>query len=111
MSQDRIAELLQQLETELDAASDVNGELRQRLQNVAQAVRNAIDRPAISDRAMSDRAGSEPLVNEPDDVPSHDDDDSLVGQLREAADQFEQSYPKLTHTVGRIADALGQLGI
>lgn len=36
---------------------------------------------------------------------------SLADQLRELAREFEVSHPRLTHTVGRVADALAQIGI
>lgn len=35
----------------------------------------------------------------------------LAEQLRELAQEFEVSHPRLTHTVGRVADALAQIGI
>lgn len=35
----------------------------------------------------------------------------LAEQLRELAREFEVSHPRLTHTVGRVADALAQIGI
>ena len=40
-----------------------------------------------------------------------EEDESLVDQLREAAENFEEHHPSLTHAVGRVADALSRLGI
>lgn len=36
---------------------------------------------------------------------------SLAARMREAARHFEDSHPTLTNTVGRVADALAQMGI
>lgn len=36
---------------------------------------------------------------------------SLEETFREAASRLEQSHPRLTHAVGRVADALAQIGI
>lgn len=36
---------------------------------------------------------------------------SLVSRLRESAQQFEETHPQLTHTIGSLADALAQIGI
>lgn len=35
----------------------------------------------------------------------------LGDRLRELAQELEVTHPRLTHTVGRVADALGQIGI
>lgn len=36
---------------------------------------------------------------------------SLAATFRTAADRLEDSHPRLTHVVGRVADALAQIGI
>ncbi len=43
-----------------------------------------------------------------DDEPDHE---TLAEQLREATDDFEEAHPVLTHAVGRVIDALSNLGI
>jgi chromosome segregation ATPase len=40
-----------------------------------------------------------------------EEDESLVDQLREAAENFEEQHPSITHAVGSVADALSRLGI
>lgn len=42
---------------------------------------------------------------------AQDQPHSLVERLREAADQFEKSHPKLTMAIGGVADALSSIGI
>ena len=37
--------------------------------------------------------------------------ETLADQLREFAQDFEESHPEFTHAVGRVADALARLGI
>ena len=46
-----------------------------------------------------------------DEAESAETDESLVDQLREAAESFEEKHPSLTELVGRVADALSRLGI
>ena len=53
-----------------------------------------------------DPEGRALLAEEERDAP-----DSLVERLRSAADRFEESHPALTVVVGRLADALANLGI
>jgi YhcH/YjgK/YiaL family protein len=38
-------------------------------------------------------------------------DAGFAGRLREIAQELEVSHPRLTHSVGRVADALAQIGI
>jgi DNA anti-recombination protein RmuC len=45
------------------------------------------------------------------DEPSEERLESLREQLNGAVERFEQSHPQLTAIVGRIADALSDLGI
>lgn len=40
-----------------------------------------------------------------------DDDDGIVGRLREAVLRFEGSHPDLATLIGRTADALSGMGI
>jgi len=46
-----------------------------------------------------------------DEGASAETHESLVDQLREAAESFEEQHPSLTELVGRVADALSRLGI
>jgi hypothetical protein len=39
------------------------------------------------------------------------DSGSIVSGLRAAVDRFEESHPRLTEVIGRVADALADLGI
>jgi hypothetical protein len=48
------------------------------------------------------------LDREDDYEPDHE---GLAEQLREATEDFEEAYPRLTHAVGRVIDALSGLGI
>lgn len=70
----------------------------------------------------ADRASLESLLADVARVLERDDeahekaesveaDESLVDQLREAAENFEEQHPTLTELVGRVADALSRLGI
>ena len=40
-----------------------------------------------------------------------DDDSSLSDRLTAATERFEESHPRLTAVIGRLADALANLGI
>ncbi|QEG43281.1 DUF4404 family protein [Roseimaritima ulvae] len=44
-------------------------------------------------------------------LPEEEAESGLVSRLRESAQQFEETHPQLTHTIGSLADALAQIGI
>ena len=41
----------------------------------------------------------------------HDEDDTLVEELREGAIRFEADHPRLADAIRRVADGLGGIGI
>jgi len=92
MSKERLADLLHQLQVELSSTEDLDQELSEQLRAATAEIRQALDREQ-----------SEPAAD--------DSSQSMISQLRHAATRFEDSHPALTNTVGRIADALAQLGI
>lgn len=51
------------------------------------------------------------LLGEEAESAAAEEEKSLVDQLSDAADRFEQSHPTLAHTIGRLADVLAQMGI
>jgi ABC-type transporter Mla subunit MlaD len=92
MNKDKIAQLLNQLQEELGDADGLDPALSERLRSATAAIHEALDRdPAVADEQEQPHG--------------------MIEQLRDAATQFEDSHPTLTNTVGRIADALSQLGI
>jgi len=92
MSKERLADLLQQLQVELSNTNDLDAELSEQLRATTTDIRQALECDDAAEPAEGDSQG-------------------LVAQLRQAATRFEDSHPALTNTVGRIADALAQLGI
>lgn len=92
MSKERLADLLHQLQAELSDTNDLDADLSEQLRATTVEIRQVLER-------------------EEADVASEDSSQSLISQLRQAATRFEDSHPALTNTVGRIADALAQLGI
>ena len=92
MSKQRLAELLRQLRIELAEAEDVDEQLEQELRAATEKLQHVVDRHEV------DPADSPPPQG-------------MIQQLRQAADRFEDSHPTITNTVGRIADALSQMGI
>jgi len=92
MSKQRLAELLHQLQMELSTTEDLSPELSEQLQATTAEVRQVLER---EDQSNVDQDASQ----------------GVITQLRQAATRFEDSHPALTNTVGRIADALAQLGI
>jgi len=83
---ERIEELLGELE-QVEAADQA---ARERLTNVLDEIRQAIEE--VGEQA----ANSE---------------ESLLERLNEAARHFRESHPTLTAMVGRVADSLSNLGI
>lgn len=98
MSKQRLAELLQQLREELTEADDIDAEVDAWLRTASREIEDVLARDATE-------ADTKPPDIEPKRARG------LIAQFREAADRFEDSHPALTNTVGRIADALAQLGI
>lgn len=98
MSKEKIEELLKQLHDELAAADNVDSELGQKLRGTAAEIQSALERQPTS-HSTSDQDQDHPSQG------------GVIDQLRDAAERFEDSHPTLTNTVGRIADALSQLGI
>ncbi len=92
MSKERLADLLQQLQVELSNTDDLDAELSEQLRATTTEIRQALERDDAAE-------------------PIEDDSQGMIAQLRQAAARFEDSHPALTNTVGRIADALAQLGI
>ncbi len=83
-----ISEILAELHEALEVSADLNEDLRADLRDAATEIQQALDQPG------------------PDMVPA-----SLRDRLSASLDRFEGSHPRLTAIVGRIADALSDLGI
>jgi hypothetical protein len=104
VSKEKIEELLRQLHNELAEADNVDAELSEKLRGTAAEIQTALQRqPALP--ATDDEASDN------DEKASGSESTGVIDQLRDAAERFEDSHPTLTNTVGRIADALSQLGI
>jgi hypothetical protein len=78
---------LEHLHRELSETTSLDAEARALLSELASDI----------ERLLADKAsgGGQPLAD----------------RLRTAAQRFEQTHPKLTAVVGRVADALANLGI
>jgi ElaB/YqjD/DUF883 family membrane-anchored ribosome-binding protein len=83
-----VTEILAELHEVLEASGDLSEDVRQELREAAEDIRQALD-PA-DEREMSV---------------------SLRDRLSAALEDFEESHPRLTGIVGRIADALSDMGI
>lgn len=85
MNSKRLAELLTALHAELESADTLDDQQ-------AEELKQTLDE--IQEKLEGEEAES-----------------TLVSRLRESAQQFEESHPQLTHTIGSLADALAQIGI
>jgi DNA repair ATPase RecN len=92
VSKQRLAALLHQLHVELSEADDIDESLGAQLRAATAEIRQVLERDEF------DRTAAAPATG-------------MIDQLRQAANRFEDSHPALTNTVGRVADALSQLGI
>ena len=86
----RLRELLEELHGELEQDQSVGDEPRDLLQTVMGDIRERLDRG----------------VDEASDWPT-----SLGDRLRESPEHFGESHPTMTKTVGRVLDALSNMGI
>jgi len=78
-------------------------ELRQALEHPAELADR--DRDALQAAARGIRTALRRVAEE------EEGDESLADQLKDALERFEGQHPKLTQAVGRVADALSDLGI
>lgn len=91
----RLKERVDALHQQLTKADELEDSDRESLETLLADVARVLER---------DDEAHEPAADEPED-------ETLVEQLREAAGDFEEQHPALTHAVGRVADALSRLGI
>jgi len=87
--QPNLEEILEELREALEAADDLDDEARDRLRNAAREIQQTVG---------VEREGA-------------DDDQSMLDRLNEAIESLEAKHPNLTAIVGRVADALSDLGI
>ncbi len=89
MTNDHLSELLKQLHQELALTDQLDPDQVDQLRDAVSEIEDAIAREEVDEEATP----------------------PIVQRLRDAAEEFEQSHPALTNTIGRVADALSQLGI
>jgi len=82
-----LSQILDELHTALENAPEIGEESREALRTAVDDIRDALERPD------AERSGS------------------LGDQLAAVVERFEISHPQLTQIVGRIAEALSDLGI
>lgn len=87
MEKQRVLELLAQLHTELTSAGELDEATAQKLREAADEIETVVD-------------GTHVPTSPP-----------LVQRLREAVYHLPDSHPTVKNAVGRIADALSQMGI
>jgi len=88
MPQNRLEELLAELDRQIAGAESLDGDLKHRLEQLQTTIETRLGETEPS-------SGSS----------------SLVEPVRQAIDEFEDSHPTLTLTLGRIMDVLNKLGI
>lgn len=83
-----LKEIIDELREALDAPGDLDEDLRAELRSTAEEILEALD-------------------------PEHERElsSSLRDRLTSSLERFQESYPRLTDTIGRLADALSDLGI
>ena len=81
-------ETIDELREALEAPDDIDEELRAELRSAAEEILEALD-------------------------PDHERElsSSLRERLTDTLDKFQESHPKITETIGRLADALSDMGI
>ncbi len=102
----KLDETLVVLHNQLGDVADLEPEQIERLQGTLEEIQSILDQ---SDARQDEEASETDHVNKPDE--GTDQGVSIMDQLRQATEQFEQSHPALTATIGRIADLLAQMGI
>lgn len=85
-----LQEVLDELHEALGASSDLDREAREALAHTADEIRDSLE----GERGRPDGGWQ-----------------SLHQRLVESIERFEESHPRLTEIVGRVAEALSELGI
>ena len=88
MSKESLREAIEHLQGELASGKPLSGEDRSRLEGVLSEVADVLE----------SSPGSEPSES------------GIVDDLRDFSERFEESHPELALLVGRVMDALSQLG-
>ncbi len=83
-----LSEVIDELREALEAPDDLDEELRAELRSAAEEILEALD-------------------------PDHERElsSSLGDRLTNTLERFEKDYPRLTGIIGRVADALSDMGI
>jgi predicted component of type VI protein secretion system len=89
-----LRERLEQLHAELARTDSVDGEARRALESVLADIQKILERESAGEHEEEEERRA-----------------SLADRLSEATRQFEESHPTLATTVGRVVDALANLGI
>ena len=88
---ENLRERLEQLHAELARTDSVDGEARRALESVLADIQEILERDSAA--------------------PPREEHASLADRLSEATRHFEESHPTLATTVGRVVDALANMGI
>jgi predicted nucleic acid-binding Zn-ribbon protein len=81
-----LEETLEDLHRQLSSAENLDQEQREKLRLAAEEIQQTLDDSSVSSFGLAQR-------------------------LQQATAHFEHTHPRLTNTVGRIADLLAQMGI
>jgi hypothetical protein len=84
----KLTDILHELHESLERSPELGDDAREALRDAASDISEALDQEEPSER-----------------------DQGFAEQLNQALERFEGEHPKLTAVVGRIADALSDLGI
>ena len=95
MPEQQLKQQLAQLHQDLSAGAEIDEETRGLLLQLARDIEGAV----------ADKSGTEQT---PEPV---EEESGLLARLQHLADEFEESHPDISMTIGRVADALSQLGI
>ena len=89
MQEQHLRQMLEELHTELQRADTIDDRSRELLRSVLDDIEDLLEHKQKRD--------TQP--------------DSIIERLREAIRAFENTHPTLTHSIGRLADALASMGI
>ncbi|MGV3485868.1 MAG: DUF4404 family protein [Planctomycetaceae bacterium] len=87
MQKQKVSQLLEQLHAELSSAGELDEVTAEKLRSAAEEIETTL-------------AGSGHIHSQP-----------LIQRLRDSVFHLPDSHPAIKNTVGRIADALAQIGI
>ncbi|MFG0334375.1 MAG: DUF4404 family protein [Maioricimonas sp. JB049] len=108
MDKQQLKATLAQLHDELGRSGEVDEELRGLLRQLAGDIQATLEQRTLE---QGTAAAAPAAATSSESAEREEEEGSLIDQLTDVASHFEETHPRLATAIGRVAEALSQLGI